>query len=60
MSDSRRNFLTGAAVIGAAAAGYAVGVGGKGEQKATLSAPAVNKNEGVSLKMQASWAVAFS
>ena len=55
MSDSRRTFLTGAAVVGAAAVGYAVGVGGKGGKKATPSAPAINKNEAVSLKMQASW-----
>ena len=56
-NNSRRTFLTGAAVIGAAAAGYAVGTvgGGKKEEEAAPAAPAINKNETVQLKLQAAW-----
>ena len=56
-NNSRRTFLTGAAVIGAAAAGYAVGTvgGGKKEEEAAPAAPAINKNETVELKLQAAW-----
>ena len=57
MSDnSRRTFLTGAAVVGAAAAGYAIGSGaGKKSEDAGPAAPSINKNETVELKMQAAW-----
>ena len=57
MSDnSRRTFLTGAAVVGAAAAGYAIGSGaGKKSEDAGPAAPSINKNETIELKMQAAW-----